>query len=103
VPSGLRTITTAEGRQVVAQLDAKGRVVWAERTGLAPTTFVYDSQGRVETVTAGVGADARTTTLAYRPDGTVGSVTNGVLRTTEYVHDSAGRLISATLPDLSTI
>ena len=95
-----RTITTTDpaGKQTMTTLDARGRPVREETTNLAPKQYLYDSQGRLIALTEGTGDAARTTTLAYNPQGYLASTTDPLSGTTIYSYDLAGRVLSRTLP-----
>src|SRR5690606_8820207 len=62
------TSTSAEGRTVVTMLDDLSRPVQVQVGDLAPTQFVYNSQGRLIATTTDDGASTRTTTLDYFSD-----------------------------------
>ncbi|KIG17575.1 hypothetical protein DB30_03056 [Enhygromyxa salina] len=66
----------------------------------------YDMQGRVIEVEQGAGADLRRTTLDRDTDGFVDELVaylGMVARTYEFSHDGVGRIVSALLPDASTL
>jgi YD repeat-containing protein len=65
-------------------------------TTLLPTTFTYDTQGRLATQTQGT----RTTTFAYDARGFLGSVTDPLSRTVQFTNDLTGRRTVQTFPDL---
>ncbi|MCL4762305.1 MAG: hypothetical protein KJ018_11120, partial [Burkholderiales bacterium] len=93
------TFTSAGGRTGTTTIDALGRVTAAQFGGLAPESRSYDARGRLASVTAGTGPDARTTSFAYNAAGDVASVTDALGRVTSYGYDAAGRRTSQTLPD----
>src|SRR6266540_3392491 len=95
-----RTITTTDpaSKQTVVTLDAQGRPVQEQTTNLAPLQYDYDSQGRLRHVIQGTGATARTTTLAYNPQGYLASSTDPLSGTTSYTYDPVGRVLTQTLP-----
>ncbi len=55
----------------------------------------YDARGRLNTTRQGLGADTRTTDLAYYDSG----ASQGYLHTVSYDYDLAGRVTRQTLPD----
>ncbi len=61
------------------------------------TTYAYDPQGRLETITDPVGLP---TTLVYN-GGLLETITDHVGRITQFQHDSQGNLITITDPDLT--
>jgi YD repeat-containing protein len=98
---GPRTLTrtTPLGRQTKTTLDAAGRVRKIEVPKVLPVELGYDTHGRLETVTQGSRASART----YRPDGYLDSVTDALLQTTVFTPDAVGRVLSELRPDAHEI
>lgn len=94
---------TPTGRTTTGVIDAQGRLVFTQPTGLAATSFTYDALGRLEALVKGSGAEARTTTLAYGPQGFLASVTDSIGRITRFAHDQAGRVTAKTLADGGTV
>jgi RHS repeat-associated protein len=96
-----RTVTTtsAEGRTTVTTSDEKGRIIKAEVPGLLPTTYAYDSRGRMIAVTQGT----RSVTYAYDPQGNLMSITDPLGRATKLEYDAVGRITKQTQPDDSII
>ncbi len=96
-----RTITTQtpSGRQRVTTLDSLGQVVGEQFGPLAATSFGYDAQGRLQTVTRGSGAEARTYTFGYDPMHRLTSITDPTTRVTTFQPDAADRVLVQTLPD----
>jgi len=93
------TDTTPAGRQTVRALDALGRTIQSQVTGLAPTSMTYDARGRLATITHGTGAEARTTTLDYDSSGNLAIITDAAGRQVSFGYDTAGRMTSQMLPD----
>ncbi len=96
-----RTLTdrTPVGRQTVRTLDALGRLVQTQATGLEPVSFAYDLRGRLTTITEGPGPTARVTTLGYDLLDRLVSVTDPLGRTASFAYDLADRVTTQTLPD----
>jgi len=84
-------------------LDAQGRVVQEQVTGLEAVSYTYDVQGRLATITQGTGTTARTSTLSYDTKNQLTNVQDPLLRTVGFDYDLAGRITTQTLPDLRTI
>jgi RHS repeat-associated protein len=100
------TDTTPMGRERMTILDAKGRVVSEQVGNLEPTTIVYGTLGRVETITRGSGGSARTYTLTYEstdPRQRLESIKDPLDRTVRFTYDDADRVRTQTLPDLQAI
>jgi RHS repeat-associated protein len=93
------TRTSPAGRTSSMTLDAFGRAISSQVSGLDPTSITYDSRGRVATVTRGVGASARTTTLSYNAAGFLQSLTDPIGRVFQMTYDAAGRILSKTFAD----
>ncbi|MEZ4736311.1 MAG: RHS repeat-associated core domain-containing protein [Caldilineaceae bacterium] len=92
-------ITTPAGRTSSYQRNAAGDITQLQLPGLHPETRTYDALGRLSTVTQGTGGDARTTTYAYNDQGLVSSITDGLHRTWAMTYDAHGRITALTLPD----
>ena len=98
--AGARTITSTspEGRSSTLTLDAKGRVVAQQASGVESVFYAYDPRGRVETVTQGQGSAARVIRYVYDDRGRLASVTDPAGRVSSYGYDDADRVTSATGP-----
>lgn len=94
------TLTTTDpaGLQTTRVLDARGRSIYEQTTNLAPKSYLYDTDGRLTSVTEGTGASARTTTLSYNAAGTIASSTDPLGATTTFSYDPVGRVTGQTLP-----
>ena len=93
------TSTTPEGRQTVTTMDGQGRVTSEQVSGLEPTSFTYDTRGRLTAITQGTAPNDRTYTLTYDTQGYIASITDPLSRTIGFTYDPAGRVTSETLPD----
>ncbi|MGH7166490.1 MAG: RHS repeat-associated core domain-containing protein, partial [Nitrospiraceae bacterium] len=99
----LLSTTTPANRTSAVTLDAKGRVIQEQVTGLEAVSYTYDALGRLSTITQGSGADARTSTSAYNSKNELVSITDPLNRTVGFAYDLAGRITTQTLPDTRTI
>jgi RHS repeat-associated protein len=98
--AGVRTSTSPEGRSVTAEYDP--RTLLTQRTsvpGLLPTTFEYDTRGRLISTTTGI----RTTTVVYDQNGYFDYITTPDNKLVDYGYDLMGRLLSETRPDGSQV
>lgn len=93
------TLTSPSGRLARTQIDAIGRIIQTQEGGLLPLDIGYDVSGRVATITRGGGAQARTVTTTYHPEGYLASLTDPLGRSEQYAYDAAGRLLQQTLRD----
>jgi RHS repeat-associated protein len=92
------TETTPEKRSTITTIDAQGRPVLEQVSGLLATVYTYDSHGRLSTVTQGSGAETRVFTYTYNSDGYLATITDPVGHTTNLAYDAAGRVTTETLP-----
>ena len=97
------TNRTPAGRQGVATVDEKGRVVAKEFGGLSATSYEYDGRGRLTKAITGAGANSRTVTYEYDLKDRVKSVTDPAGRSTSFEYDEAGRVTKQVLPDTREI
>jgi RHS repeat-associated protein len=97
------TTTTPQGRTSTVTLDAKGRVMQEQVTGLEPVAYTYDTSGRLATITQGTGTAARTSALNYNSKNELTSIVDPLTRTVGFAYDLAGRITTQTLPDTRTI
>jgi RHS repeat-associated protein len=93
------TGTSPAGRRYTARLDERGRLVEEQLGDLAPTSYTYDLRGRLATVTEGVGAGSRMTSLSYGTGGLLSSVTDPLGRTFALTTNAAGLVTELSLPD----
>jgi RHS repeat-associated protein len=97
------TVTSPEGRQRTTTLDALGRVIQYQDTGLEPIHYSYDTRGHLDGISTGVSPDDRVYTFTYNAEGFLDSITDPMIRTTSYLNDPVGRTTRQTLPDLREI
>jgi RHS repeat-associated protein len=99
----LLSITTPANRTSQVTLDAKGRVIQEQVTGLEAVSYTYDALGRLSTITQGTGVNARTSTLTYNSKNELTNIQDPLLRTVGFAYDLAGRIQTQTLPDTRVI
>lgn len=92
-----RTFTSesAEGRTATLTIDQQGRPTTGEIAGLTATEMQYDSRGRIQTITSGT----RVTTFTYDANGYVDTLTDPGGHTVGMDYDTAGRLTRQSLPN----
>ncbi len=91
------------GRQSRTVTDPLGRPTEVQAANLLPTSFAYDSRGRLESIVRGAGADERRVEFDYDPLGRVASITDPLLRQVAFTYDGANRVLSQTLPGGRTV
>jgi RHS repeat-associated protein len=89
------TSVSPEGRQQVTRIDGQGRVIEERISGIAPSTYAYDSQGQLSRMEQG----GRTWSYGYDSRGRLASTTDPLDRTERYFYDDADRLERQVLPD----
>src|SRR5207245_11579305 len=87
--------TSAEGRQLFATFDAKGRIIAAHAAGLDSVRFTYDSRGRPNQEQVG----GRIWTYSYDGRGRLFSTLDPLGRRDSLFYDGADRLIRRKLPN----
>ena len=93
--AGTITVTTPSGRELVTEVDERGRLTRDLLDGsVEPTVFTYDDDGVIETITNG----PRGVTYAYDELGRVASVTNALDLETMWTYDTVDRMTSMTTP-----
>jgi len=93
------TTTTPENRIHVTGINSQGRVIQESVAGVDSVAYVYDARGRLAGFNQGNGAETRTATLTYSPDGYLDMFTDPLSRVMDLDYDLAGRIIRQTLPD----
>ena len=91
--------TTPVGRKLTRTLNARGRVVAQQVSGLSAENFTYDAHGRLLSDVQGT----RTTSFAYDSDGLLHTRTDPLGRVSTFAYDAVGRITSETLPGPRTI
>lgn len=84
--------TTPLGRSKTFDFDNSGRFKEVFVSGLDPTTYTYDAQGRLSSVRTGFGASLRSITNTYDSLGRVATQTDSLAHTTQLQYDSGGRI-----------
>ena len=79
-------------------IDAQGRLVLAQVTGLLPTSYNYDERGRLSSATRGTQGDTRSISLNYNSNGYPAAITDPLGRTVKLEYNKAGRMTQLTLP-----
>lgn len=82
------------GREVTREFDSQDRLISMEVPGFSPSTYEYDSRGRVKRTTQG----SRITQYTYDTKGRLATSTDAAGRVTAYFYDSSDRLIKRVLP-----
>jgi YD repeat-containing protein len=77
------------------QLDANERIASTALGGLSATSFVYDTRGRLKSITQG----NRSEVLSYDANGYLASITDPLGQTTSFTYDAGGNRRTTTLPD----
>lgn len=91
------------GRQSQATTDLAGRPTSIQLATHLPSTFTYDSRGRLASIVRGSGVDERRVDFSYDALGRVASITDPLLRQVTFTYDNADRVLSQTLPGNRTI
>ena len=95
-----KTVTTHEGRTVTTQYNPATLLTESVSIpGINETNYVYDSQGRIASVSIG----SRDTTFSRNAQGFIDSFTDPEGYTTTYTHDSIGRVTGIGRPDGSSL
>ncbi|HET9530073.1 MAG TPA: RHS repeat-associated core domain-containing protein, partial [Blastocatellia bacterium] len=92
------TFTTPAGRQTTTTINPQGRITSSQVADLDPSSFAYDSRGRLAMAVYGTGGAARSFSYAYNAGGFLSSITDPLTRVTSFVYDAAGRVTEQTLP-----
>lgn len=98
--TGIATVTSPQGRVLSRNFDVTNLLVSdTEITGLFPSHFDYDTDGRLTTVTTG----ARSTSYNYDTRGNLASVIDPLNRTTSYNYDLLDRVTQINSADNTSI
>ena len=87
--------TSPQNRKTTTVFDDQQRVSTIQPAGLALKTYSYDSHGRVSSILEGT----RNTSFAYDTNGYLATVTNALGLPIGLTHDAAGNILSTTLQD----
>jgi len=91
-----KTVISSEGRTVASLYDpATLQVDSFNVTGLHPTNYIYDSRGRLTSVST----NTRQSAFTYTADGFLESVSDPEGKTTFYEYDPIGRMTGINRPD----
>ena len=91
--------TTPVGRTQTVTLDALGRVVQSQQSGLDPISVTYENRGRLASLSSGSTPNTRSVSFTYNAQGSVDTLTDSDGRSARFVYDGAGRVTSKTLSD----
>jgi len=95
-----KTVTSPVGRTITTLYDPNTLLTQSVSIpGLYPTTFGYDTKGRLTSTTA----NTRQSSFAYNAQGFLASVTDPANHTTTYDHDVLGRVIVIHRPDTGIV
>ncbi len=97
------TATSPENRVSLLDLDAGGRIIRQEVSGLVPRTNSYDTTGRLTMAEDGEGTAQRRTRFTYSPLGQLAEVIDPTGRTNRIEYDLAGEPSRMVLPDGAAI
>ena len=89
---------SAGGRISQLDLDPLGRPLESARVGLEPVRFVYDANGRLASVSSGMGPEERVVLFDYDLLGRLVSIVDPLSREVSFEYDSANRLTLQVLP-----
>jgi YD repeat-containing protein len=98
-PTRTLTRTSPGGRRDATVVDDRGRPVQTQFGDLDPTSFTYDSRGRLASVTQGQATGSRVSRFAYGSDGFLASVADPIGRAIGFTRDTDGRVTEESLPD----
>jgi YD repeat-containing protein len=93
------TGTSPTGRQAIVEINDKGKPALSQSFDLEVANYDYDARGRLTGITEGQGANVRTVTLGYDPQGYLSSITDPLGRSVTFTNDAVGRVTSQTLSD----
>jgi RHS repeat-associated protein len=96
------TATSPQGRQVVSQLDARGRVVSVAVPGVDPVVYHYNARGQLDQTSQGNATETRQSTMAYDNGGLLHTLTVGA-EIAQYLYDLIARPTTLTRPDSKSI
>jgi len=95
--------TTPAGRTQSTTINTLGQLVSQQVGNLLPTSYAYDNNGRLNTISQGTGTSARKSTFAYNPQGFLASISDPLQRVTQISYDADGRVTQQVLPGSRTV
>ena len=100
VPQARKTATSPVGRTVTTDYDPQTLLTTRLAIpGLLDTTYGYNNRGRLTEIATG----SRTTTFTYDSQGNLDSITDPENHTTTYTYDAVGRMTGINRPDGSSV
>ncbi len=100
VPQARKTATSPVGRTVTTDYDPQTLLTTRLAIpGLLDTTYGYNTRGRLTEIATG----SRATTFTYDSQGNVDSITDPENHTTTYTYDAVGRMTGINRPDGSSV
>ncbi|MBS1961334.1 MAG: RHS repeat-associated core domain-containing protein [Bdellovibrionales bacterium] len=97
------TTTSPKGRKTYVTKDLFGRMTSVQFATFAPTSFSYDTNGRISGSTRSSRSNTFTYSASGPSKGLLSTVTDAASQTTSYAYDDAGRVTGVTLPDSRTV
>lgn len=91
--------TSPDGRTRSIDIDDQGRVLVKQVGTLNPTSFSYDTRGRMISMSQGSGSELRLFSLAYNAQGNPETMTGPSDTVINFYYDAKGRIIRQVLPD----
>ena len=96
-------ISSPEGRSYAVAFNTNGYPERLERPGLYPINAAYDSYGRIQTLSQGIGENLRVLNVGYATNGFLTSLTNGLDQIVRIHPDLIGRVTNIIRPDNQSI
>ena len=97
------TITTPEGKTSSTEINNFGKISKISADGLYPFRYEYNSNGQIDSISTGHGADERVYNFSYyssgHQKGNLSKITDPLNRVTQFEYDGAGRITGKMFPD----